>query len=226
MGPIDLVVFDLAGTTVDDGGVVLGCLVDASLEYELPTTSDELNSLMGMNKREVFDLLANRTYPDDPAAADGLAADALASFVRRMQAAYDRNLRPIPGAEDTFRFLRARGVKIATDTGFDAAISDMIMERLDWPGRLTDLAVCSSDVPRGRPAPFMIYRAMERLNVIDVRRVMKIGDSPADLDEGANAGCAEVIGVLSGAHTADTLGPLRHTRLLGSVAELPALFGA
>jgi phosphonatase-like hydrolase len=117
-------------------------------------------------------------------------------------------------------------VKIATDTGFDAAISDMIMERLDWPGRLTDLAVCSSDVPRGRPAPFMIYRAMERLNVINVRRVMKIGDSPADLDEGSNAGCSEVIGVLSGAHTAATLGPIRHTRLLSSVAKLPALFEA
>jgi len=113
---------------------------------------------------------------------------------------------------------------VATDTGFDAGIGGLIMERLDWPGRLIDLAVFSSDVARGRPAPYMIYRAMERLGVQDVRRVMKVGDSPADLEEGSNAGCGEVVGVLSGAHTPATLGPCRHTRLLGSVADLPALF--
>ncbi len=70
----------------------------------------------------------------------------------------------------------------------------------------------------------MIFYAMERLGVLDVRQVMKLGDSPADLDEGSNAGCAEVIGVLSGAHTAVTLGAYRHTRLIQSVADLPALF--
>jgi phosphonatase-like hydrolase len=98
------------------------------------------------------------------------------------------------------------------------------MERLNWPGRLIDLAVFSSDVSRGRPAPYMIYRAMEKLAVLDVRKVMKLGDSPADLEEGTNAGCGEVIGVLSGAHTATTLGAYRHTRLIQSVADLPALF--
>jgi phosphoglycolate phosphatase-like HAD superfamily hydrolase len=70
----------------------------------------------------------------------------------------------------------------------------------------------------------MIFHAMERLDIQDVSQVMKIGDSPADLEEGFNAGCGEVIGVLSGAHTAATLGPCRHTRLLASVADLPALF--
>jgi phosphoglycolate phosphatase-like HAD superfamily hydrolase len=66
---------------------------------------------------------------------------------------------------------------------------------------------------------------MERLGVLDVRRVMKIGDSPADLEEGTNAGCGEVIGVLSGAHSVATLGVAPHTRIIGSVADLPHLFG-
>ncbi len=141
-----------------------------------------------------------------------------------MSAAYDRNLAPMPGAEETFTFLRERGIKVVTDTGFDATIGGLIMARLRWPGRLIDLAVFSSDVPQGRPAPYMIFRAMQHLGVIDVRRVMKIGDSPADLEEGTNAGCGEVIGVLSGAHTAATLGAYPHTRILPSVADLPALF--
>ena len=232
MGPIELVVFDLAGTTVDDGtGTVLQALVEAVREHDLPGTRDELNALMGMNKREVFGILSARRAGDpwhdvaaESAAVSRASEAALETFLGRMRAAYERHLAPIPGAEETFAFLRARGVKIATDTGFDRTINAIIMERLDWPGRLIDLSVCSSDVPRGRPAPYMIHRAMQQLDVLDVRRVMKVGDSPADLDEGSNAGCGEVIGVLSGAHTAATLGAVRHTRLLGSVVDLPVLW--
>jgi len=224
MEPIQLVVFDLAGTTIEDDGAVLTCLIETARAYDLPGTPDELNVLMGMNKREVFGMLAERLHPDDAAQAERLADAALEVFIGKMKAVYERHLAPIPGAEETFGFLRSRGIKVATDTGFDATIGGLIMQRLSWPGRLIDLAVFSSDVPRGRPAPYMIFRAMERLGLLDVRQVMKIGDSPADLEEGANAGCGEVIGVLSGAHTAATLGPCRHTRLLQSVADLPALF--
>ncbi|MBV9278713.1 MAG: HAD hydrolase-like protein [Chloroflexi bacterium] len=225
MDPIQLVVFDLAGTTVEDDGAVLRCLVEAARAHALPGSAEELNALMGMNKREVFQLLAERSRGGAGVEADRAAAEALATFVAGMRAAYERSLRPIPGAEEAFAFLRARGTRVAIDTGFDATIAGLVVERLRWPGRLVDLVVTSSDVPRGRPAPYMIFRAMERLGVLDVRRVMKLGDSPADLEEGCNAGCGEVIGVLSGAHTVETLGPCPHTRLLPSVAHLPALFG-
>lgn len=225
MGPIQLVVFDLAGTTIDDGGgVVLNCLVETVRVHDLPGTPTELNALMGMNKREVFGMLAARRYPNGAALTEELAEEALATFVAHMTATYEQHLVPLPGAEEAFTFLHARGIKVAVDTGFDATVGGLIMQRLDWPGRLIDLAVFSSDVLRGRPAPYMIFRAMELLDVQDVHQVMKIGDTPSDLEEGMNAGCGEVIGVLSGAHTATTLGAYRHTRLLPSVAALPALF--
>jgi phosphonatase-like hydrolase len=225
MGPIDLVVFDMAGTTIqDNGGMVLTSLVDAARGLDLPSTPEELNAMMGMDKREVFTILAERRYPAGSDDAKDLAGAALASFIESMRATYSRTLAPIPGAEETFAFLRERGIKVATDTGFDAVIGGMILDRLNWRGRLVDTAVFSTEVARGRPAPYMIFEAMQRLGVLDVRRVIKIGDSPADLEEGANAGCGEVIGVLSGAHTAATLGPVPHTRLLASVADLPALF--
>jgi len=172
MGPIQLVVFDMAGTTIEDkGSVVLGCLVGTAEHFELPGTSDELNALMGMNKREVFAMLAARLHPTDEARSERLAQGALADFIVRMRAAYEQYLVPMPGAEETFAFLRTRGIKIATDTGFDSTIGGLIMERLNWPGRLIDLAIYSSDVSRGRPAPYMIYRAMEQLGVLDVRQV-------------------------------------------------------
>lgn len=224
MGPIELVVFDMAGTTVDDGGMVLKCLVDTVHEYNLPGEPKELNDLMGMNKREVFAMLAAQRYSGDQSRVERVADDALATFITQMKAAYEQHLAPIAGVEETFTFLRARGIKIATDTGFDSTIGGMIIERLNWLHRFVDLAVFSTDVPRGRPAPYMIFRAMEQLGVLNVHKVMKIGDSPADLEEGQNAGCGEVIGVLSGAHTAESLGSYWHTRLLKSVAELPTLF--
>jgi phosphonatase-like hydrolase len=225
MGPIQLVVFDLAGTTVnDEGGVVLRNFVLTARQYKLPDDPDELNALMGMNKREAFEILALRRYPSDLATADEMATSALTTFVEQMRSEYERHLTPIAGVEETFAFLRSRGIKIATDTGFDSTIGTLILQRLSWPGRLIDCAVYSTDVRRGRPAPYMIFRAMERLDVVDVRQVMKVGDSPVDLEEGQNAGCGEIIGVLSGAHTAATLSQYPHTRLLQSVADIPALF--
>src|SRR5579871_3417581 len=116
MGPIQLVVFDLAGTTIEDDGAVLRCLVETAQAYDLPGTPDELNALMGMNKREVFALLAARRG-EPTGAVDRVAEEALATFVARMRAAYERHLAPMPGAEETFAFLRARGIKVATDTG-------------------------------------------------------------------------------------------------------------
>ena len=225
MGPIQLVVFDMAGTTVDDqGGVVLQSLIEAAHKHALPGSDEELNALMGMSKIEVFRLLAGRRFAGEPAVIEESAQAALVTFVDSMKRAYERHLAPMPGAEETFAFLRARGIKIAIDTGFEAEIGGLIMRQLDWPGRLVDCFICSSDVPQGRPAPYMIFRAMEKLGIQDVHQVMKLGDAPADLEEGYNAGCGEVIGVLSGAHTAETLGAYPHTRLIKSVAELPALW--
>ncbi len=226
MRPIQLVVFDLSGTTVEDTGDVLRCLVDTARAYDLPGTPEELSKLRGRNKREMFALLAERVYPNDATTAAQVADQALATFVEQMRASYEQALHPIVGAEEAFAFLHARGIKVAVDTGFDATIAGLIIERLKWQGRLIDCAVCSSDVPRGRPAPYMIFRTMERLGVLDVRQVMKVGDSPVDLEEGYNAGCGEVVGVLSGVSTAETLAGYYHTRLLASVADLPALFEA
>ena len=78
-------------------------------------------------------------------------------------------------------------------------------------------------MPAGRPAPYMIFEAMARLGVGDVRGVLAVGDTPLDLQAGTRAGCGGVIGVLSGSHTIETLGPVRHTHIIASVADLPEL---
>ena len=82
-----------------------------------------------------------------------------------------------------------------------------------------------SPLPAGRPAPYLIFQAMQKTLVHPVARVAAIGDTTLDLQAGANAGAGWVIGVLSGAHDLATLGRIPHTHLLPSIAEVPLLFG-
>lgn len=100
------------------------------------------------------------------------------------------------------------------------------MDGLGWlRDGLVDVSVDVEDVPgeRGRPAPFMIFHAMEKLDVQNVQEVIKIGDTPADMLEGTNAGCRGVIGVLSGPRPVTAWGCYRHTYVIPSVKELPKL---
>ena len=88
---------------------------------------------------------------------------------------------------------------------------------------MIDADVASDEVPRGRPHPDMIRLLMSRLGIKDPSRVAKVGDTRADLEEGANAGCGLVIGVTSGTFTREELRTYPHTHILDSVAEVPTL---
>ncbi|WP_231114568.1 HAD family hydrolase [Lentzea aerocolonigenes] len=114
-------------------------------------------------------------------------------------------------------------MKVALTTGFDRPIVDGLLEVLGWGEDVLDAVVCVDDVPAGRPAPYMIYRAMELTGTRDVRRVLTAGDTVRDLEAGTNSGAGFVVGVLSGGQTEDELKLHPHTHLLGSVAEIPAL---
>jgi phosphonatase-like hydrolase len=130
----------------------------------------------------------------------------------------------IAGSEATFRVLKAAGIKVALDTGFSRAITRTILDRLDWAfSPYIDAVISSDEVPHGRPHPDMIRALMGRLGISDAARVVKVGDTPADLHEGKNAGCGLIIGVTEGTHTREQLLAHPHTHLIGSVKELPGL---
>lgn len=235
MKRVDLVVFDLSGTTVHDEGYVTDCLYRAAEETGINTTKDEIAQNIGTNKRHLFRfLLAGSQGKERSLETIGTemlnseavrrADEAFSRYSRHMIELYRAGVREVPGAEKTFRFLRERRIKVATDTGFHGDITGAIMDRLGWlRNGLVDIAVSVDDIPgeRGRPAPYMIHHAMQHLDVRDVRRVVKVGDQPSDLLEGCNAGCGGVIGVLSGSLGADILGRYRHTHIIPSVRDLP-----
>ena len=69
-------------------------------------------------------------------------------------------------------------------------------------------------------------RVTRRFEIGDPAKVAKVGDTPADLHEGKNAGCGLIIGVTEGTHTREQLQPHPHTHLIPSVRELPPILHA
>src|SRR5262245_8389554 len=119
--------------------------------------------------------------------------------------------------------LRERKIKVALTTGFDRTSTDRVLAMVGWKSGVADVVVCADDVKAGRPAPYLIYHAMELTGVIDVASVAAVGDTVADLQAGANAGVGLNVAVLTGAHKKEQLEQQPHHHIIESIRELPAL---
>lgn len=221
---IELVVFDMAGTTVSEGGAVYQCLRDTLAANGLDVTDEAIHQVKGTDKREALRTLIEQS-PLWKSLLPGLEA-IHEDFVERMLAFYrsDPAVCEMPGTSATFRQLKQHNIKVALNTGFSRNIAQTLIDRLGWErDGLIDASVTSDEVRRGRPHPFMIRRLIQQCGITESRHVAKVGDAPADLLEGANADCGLVIGVTKGSSTREQLTPLPHDYLIGTVAELPAL---
>jgi phosphonatase-like hydrolase len=186
----ELVVFDIAGTTVRDDDGVNRSLRDALAAFGVDVDREAINAIMGLPKPVAIRLVMEGVEGRSP--DDRRVMMLHEEFVRRMIRYYatDPAISEMPGAESLFLDLRRRGIRVALDTGFSQDIVEALMGRLGWEVvRTLDAIVCSDEVANGRPSPDLVFEAMRRVGVNDVRRVAKVGDTPSDLEEGAAAGC-------------------------------------
>jgi phosphonatase-like hydrolase len=215
-----LVVFDMAGTTVKDAGHVADAFLIALREHGVEVTPEQLSGVRGSSKREaVLHLIPEG---DERARRAETVYNSFREHLARLYRA--GGVEPVEGAEATFRWLKRRGVRVALNTGFDREITGLLLSSLGWEEGVVDVVVCGDDVKRGRPAPDLIFRAMEAAGVGDARRVMNVGDTVLDLQAGHGAGVRWNVGVLSGAHGRSMLEQEPHTHLIDSVASLPGLW--
>ncbi|MBC7275048.1 phosphonatase-like hydrolase [Nocardioides sp.] len=222
-----LAALDMAGTTVDEGGLVYDVLettvADAAGE---PVPRDLLQQWKGTSKREAIQGLL-RGLGQDPSTAQ--VDKIFDGFGERLVTAYRESPpQPIPGVPEMFATLRSRGVKVALQTGYSTEIAAAILDGLGWTvgadtGSTVDAVITSDLVPASRPAPYLVFRCMEATGVQDVRRVLVAGDTPNDLGAGTNAGAGFVVGVATGSFTHDQLAGESRTHLLPSTADLPSL---
>ncbi len=217
---IDLIVFDIAGTTVRDDDSVNRLFRAALNRAGIDVDPAEVNHVMGLPKPVAIERLLTQTgrwpEPDQVAVIHDDFVHAAREFYRS-----DPSVGEIEGATELFQILERAGIKVALDTGFSRPIVDVILDRLGWRGQsYLATTICSDEVFRGRPAPDMVQAVMQQLLIRDPRRVVKVGDTPSDLLEGNAAGCGVVVGIVGSTHSRAELARFPHTHLIDSIRGL------
>ncbi|GAA4179233.1 phosphonatase-like hydrolase [Gryllotalpicola koreensis] len=223
---IRLVSLDMAGTTIAEAGTVYAVLRSTVEQATGRAISDELLSTWGGTSKHaaIGGLLTALGEAPDSARQDALFEE----FRTTLRAQYLADPPTIiPGVREAVTALRASGVKVALQTGYSRDVAELLLEIVGWRlGEDLDAVTTSDEVPVSRPAPFLIFRGMEAAGVTSVDEVLVAGDTANDLGAGVAAGVRYVVGVLTGAYSAEQLGRHRHTHLLPSAAGIPALLAA
>jgi D-hydroxyproline dehydrogenase subunit beta len=218
---IELVIFDLDGTLVNDTGGVAQCLRDALLDFGMQTQLAAITQVMAWPK-----LMAIRHLVENATQHAERLRDQInmiyANFANRLKRFYmhDPRVQSVPGALDVFRQLHERGIKVAINTTFTREITQTLLHRLNWKqGEHFDTVISSDEVARGRPFPDMIQTTMKRLNISKPTHVAKVGDTPADVEEGLAAGCGLVATILCGNYKSEDFYEPRPHAMIQSLAE-------
>jgi phosphonoacetaldehyde hydrolase len=194
---IRLVVFDWAGTTVDHGCFApVVPFVEVLRRHGVDVSTADARGPMGLDKKEHLHALLTlphaaaqwrRVHGRDANAADidGMFEEMAPLAVQSVRKHSDL----IDGFVDVAKELRRRGIAIGSTTGYFTAAADACRERAAAQGFAPDAAFCASDVPRARPAPWMVLRNLEATGVYPAWAVLKVGDTVPDIQEGRNAGC-------------------------------------
>lgn len=205
--PIQAVIFDWAGTLVDFGSLApTQIFVDAFATFGIAITLEQARGPMGISKRPHIEMLL---------AEPGIQAQWQQQFGRPstqhdVDAIYERFMpmqiskvgdysQPIPGAVDTFAWLRAHGIRIGSCSGYPREVLDVLLPMAAQQGLVPDHVVAGDELTAGgRPGPFMALANVLALGVTDVRACIKVDDTAPGILEGRNAGMWTVGLSLSG----------------------------
>jgi len=215
-----LVVFDIAGTTVEDKGNINHAFCSAFANKGLEVSKQDVDQVMGYEKMQAIQLL-NIKYNFNLNTVTVAAIHE--TFIQEMVTFYSHHvvLEPQPYAIEIFDWLQSKNIKVALNTGFSRKITDALLYNLKWQSHpLIDAVVCSDEVVKGRPEPFMIYKIMEALELTSPKNVIKVGDTEVDINEGKNSGCGLVVAITTGAYKRDQLMPYQPDFIIDSLLEL------
>jgi phosphonatase-like hydrolase len=198
---IRIVVFDMAGTTVNEDNVVYKTLQQSINSKGYDFSLDQvLAEGAGKEKLEAIkSILKVYAFKNN----DDLADEIYQDFIVLLSNTYEHTrVTSQPNALELFKILRDRNIKVVLNTGYNDETAELLIDKLGWEkGIEFDSLITSSDVENNRPDPEMIDLAMDIYGVQDAAEVIKVGDSIIDIEEGQNAGCGLNIGITTGAHT-------------------------
>ena len=234
--PIQLAMFDMAGTTVNDKvdghPLMVISMMRAFAKHGIALAPDLINKHRGKQKSEAIQTLLKEVAELSPANAEGvpfrasslrgIGDDIYRDFLHELESNLS-SISEIDGATELFRHLKSKGIHVGVGSGFPMQIVQAIISQLGWLDQgLIDYVGSAEQIGVGRPNPKMIHDAMERLNITDGSKVVKIGDTVVDIQEGKNAG-AWTVAVLTGSQTETQLRTAAPDYILSSVRELRTL---
>ena len=188
-----VVLFDLDGTVVDSGGIILASMRHATQTVLGRDFSDD-------------ELLANVGGPGLEAQMEALGPGSTAELVRVYREHNEplhETLEGFEGIEATLEALRARGHRLGIVTAKRRATVELAFARLPL-AHLFETIVGGDETQRHKPDPAPLRLALERLGV-RASEAAYVGDSPYDM-QAARAGGLHAVGVTwGGIHAREAL---------------------
>ena len=203
-----VVLFDLDGTLIDSGAMILASFRHATrtvLAREIP--DEALLARVGGSS------LTEQMRAIDPARVD----DLVASYRAHNEPLHDE-LQPCAGIVDVVERLRHEGRRLGIVTAKRQATVALAFDVLPL-APLFDVVVTSDDVERGKPCPDGILRALE---LLDARpeEAAYVGDSPFDVEAAKRAGVHAVAVGWGGIHSRERIEAVRPDAFVESPEEL------
>jgi phosphonoacetaldehyde hydrolase len=195
-GPVKAVILDWAGTTVDHGSLApVRVLQEVFAKRGVPILEEEARRDMGVLKIDHIRKILfapnvaarwREVVKRDPSETD--VESLFANFVPLQLECLVKYSTVIDGVAETIARLRKRGIKIGSTTGYTRAMLEMILQPAAAQGYAPDCSITPDDVGAGRPHPWMIFANAIRMQVEPLEAIVKIGDTPVDIEEGLRAG--------------------------------------
>lgn len=195
-GPLKAVLLDWAGTTLDYGCMAPAVVfMDVFRRRGVEISIDEAREPMGAHKkvhiRQITrnENVAGRWEQKHGRKPDEADVDAMfQEFIPLQLQCLARYADLIPGTLEAVAEFRRRGLKIGSTTGYMEDMMTLLLAEAARRGYVPDSTVCASQVPAGRPQPFMCLQNAINLQTYPMEAFVKIGDTLPDIEEGLNAG--------------------------------------
>ena len=190
------VILDWAGTTVDHGSIApILALQSLFAQHGITLSTEDARRDMGLLKRD--HIRAILALPNVRAKWSAIAgqepgeAEVYSLFDEfgplQMKVILQHSL-VIPGVAEAISDWQSRGLRFGSTTGYTRSMLDPVLAQAAEQGYRPDASVCPDEVSAGRPAPWMLMKNSELLDVYPPSACVKIGDTVIDIQEGKNAG--------------------------------------
>jgi len=196
-GPLQAAILDWSGTCADNFVIAPAyAFVEVFAKHGVPITMIQARGPMGLRKdlhikalTEMSDIkeawkAKHGKYPNQKD-VDAMFKDFIPMQLKCLPNYTDL----IPGTVETVNTLRNQfNLKIGATTGFQRVMCDVLLAAAKKQGYVPDVNIAGDEASMPRPYPYMVFKNMEKLGILNTHAVVKVDDTTSGVGEGLNAG--------------------------------------